>query len=86
MASKSSFKRLSLQTCIQQFSNAVLEYVISDSGISQVVSQEEIDQAFEDADDLFPDYNTIQNMPYLDMVINETLRYTTLDYNLIALL
>ena len=37
--------------------------------------QQEIDQAFEESEDEFPDYNTIQNLPYLDMVIHETLRY-----------
>merc|ERR1719499_13166 len=39
--------------------------------------QEEIDQAFEDANGSFPDYNNIQNLPYLDMVIHETLRLHT---------
>ena len=37
--------------------------------------QEEIDEAFEDAGDKFPDYNVIQSLPYLDMVLHETLRY-----------
>ena len=37
--------------------------------------QEEIDEAFEEAGDKFPDYNAIQSLPYLDMVLHETLRY-----------
>jgi len=36
--------------------------------------QEEIDEAFEEAGGKMPDYNVIQSLPYLDMVINETLR------------
>ena len=37
----------------------------------------EVDAAFdecEEAGNEFPDYNTVQNLPYLDMVIHETLR------------
>merc|ERR1712001_447572 len=37
--------------------------------------QEEIDQAFEEAGGKFPDYNVIQSLPYLDMVIFEALRF-----------
>ena len=37
--------------------------------------QEEVDQAFVDCGGKFPDYNTIQNLPYVDMVIHETLRH-----------
>merc|ERR1719422_2331781 len=37
--------------------------------------QEEIDQAFEEAGGKFPDYNVIQSLPYLDMVIFESLRF-----------
>ena len=37
--------------------------------------QEEIDQAYQDARDGFPDYNVIMNLPYLDMVLFESLRY-----------
>ena len=37
--------------------------------------QEEIDEAFENAGGKFPDYNVIQSLPYLDMVLHETLRY-----------
>ena len=37
--------------------------------------QQEIDDAFASADDgQFPDYHTILSLPYLDMVIHETLR------------
>lgn len=39
--------------------------------------QEEIDAAFEECNDEMPDYNTIQALPYLDMVIHETLRLHT---------
>ena len=37
--------------------------------------QEEIDEAFGDQDSVENfDYNTVQNLPYLDMVIHEALR------------
>eukprot|EP00092_Neocalanus_flemingeri_P027017 GFUD01029298.1.p1 GENE.GFUD01029298.1~~GFUD01029298.1.p1 ORF type:complete len:533 (-),score=113.68 GFUD01029298.1:42-1544(-) len=36
--------------------------------------QQEIDEAYLEADGGTPDYNTIQNLPYLDQVIHETLR------------
>ncbi len=36
--------------------------------------QEEVDAAYEATDEDNLDYQTIQNLPYLDMVINETLR------------
>ena len=36
--------------------------------------QEEVDQAFEDNSGELPDYSTIMTLPYLDMVIQETLR------------
>merc|ERR550519_1310047 len=39
--------------------------------------QEEIDEAFEEAGDKMPDYSVIQNLPYLDQVIHETLRLHT---------
>merc|ERR1719186_2019193 len=39
--------------------------------------QEEIDEAFDEAGDKMPDYNVIQNLPYLDQVIHETLRLHT---------
>jgi cytochrome P450 len=40
----------------------------------QAKLQGEIDAAYEAADGSYLDYQTIQNLPYLDMVINETLR------------
>ena len=36
--------------------------------------QEEVDAAYEATDEATLDYQTIQNLPYLDMVINDTLR------------
>jgi cytochrome P450 family 6 len=39
--------------------------------------QEEIDAAFEECNGKMPDYNTILALPYLDMVIHETLRLHT---------
>merc|ERR550519_2419869 len=40
--------------------------------------REEIDEAFEEAGDKMPDYSIIQNLPYLDQVIHETLRHHTI--------
>lgn len=37
--------------------------------------RDEVDEAFENADGRLPDYSVIQSLPYLDMVIQETLRY-----------
>jgi len=54
-----------------------LAYETSKNPEIQEKLQEEVDQAFEDANGKFPDYNTIQNLPYLDMVIHETLRLHT---------
>merc|ERR1712107_914338 len=34
----------------------------------------EVDQAFEDNNGEMPDYNVIQSLPYIDMVLHETLR------------
>jgi cytochrome P450 len=51
-----------------------LAYAISKNPEIQEKLQEEVDQAFEANDDKLPDYNTIQNLPYLVMVILETLR------------
>ena len=39
--------------------------------------QEEVDKTFEYSNGQFPDYKTIQGLPYLDMVIHETLRFHT---------
>jgi len=36
--------------------------------------QNEVDEAYESANGKCPDYNVIQNLPYLDQVIHETLR------------
>ena len=52
-----------------------LSYELANNPEVQARLQEEIDEAFEDADDQFPDYSVIQSLPYLDMVIHETLRY-----------
>jgi len=52
-----------------------LSYELANNPEVQERLQEEIDEAFEDADDQFPDYSVIQSLPYLDMVIHETLRY-----------
>ena len=52
-----------------------LSYELANNPEVQARLQEEIDEAFEDADDQFPDYSIIQSLPYLDMVIHETLRY-----------
>ena len=49
-------------------------YVLSKHPVEQQKLQEEIDQAFSESNDEFPDYSTIQSLPYLDMVVHETLR------------
>ena len=51
-----------------------LSYILSTHPEEQEKLQQEVDQAFEEADGQFPDYSTIQSLPYLDMVIHETLR------------
>ena len=51
-----------------------LAYAMSKNPEVQEKLQQEIDQAFEESDNDFPDYNTIQQLHYLDMVIHETLR------------
>ena len=40
----------------------------------QAKLQEEVDRAFEEAEGEFPDYTVVQGLPYLDMVVHETLR------------
>ena len=40
----------------------------------QAKLQEEVDQAFEEAAGEFPSYTVVQGLPYLDMVVHETLR------------
>merc|ERR1711962_1557280 len=54
-----------------------LAYALSNNPDVQQKLQEEVDQAFEAADGDFPDYNTVQGLPYVDMVIHETLRLYT---------
>ena len=49
-------------------------YLLSKHPEEQARLQDEIDQAFADADGEFPDYSTIQSLSYLDMVVHETLR------------
>ena len=49
-------------------------YILSKHPEEQQRLQGEIDQAFADADGDFPDYSAIQCLPYLDMVVHETLR------------
>jgi cytochrome P450 len=51
-----------------------LAYAMAKNPEIQEKLQEEIDQAFEDNNGELPDYNTIQNLPYVDMVLHETLR------------
>merc|ERR1719250_249521 len=54
-----------------------LSYALANNPEVQEKLQEEIDRTFEENDDKFPDYNTIQGLPYLDMAIHETLRFYT---------
>ena len=49
-------------------------YALAKNPEVQTKLQEEVDEAFADADGEFPDYSTIQALPYLDMVVHETLR------------
>ena len=52
-----------------------LAYELAKNQDIQEKLQEEIDQAFDEAGGKFPDYNVIQSLPYLDMVIFESLRF-----------
>jgi len=54
-----------------------LAYQLSKNEEVQGKLQEEIDEAFDEAGGKFPDYSVIQSLPYLDMVIHETLRFYT---------
>ena len=54
-----------------------LAYQLSKNEEVQAKLQEEIDEAFDEAGGKFPDYSVIQSLPYLDMVIHETLRFYT---------
>ena len=49
-------------------------YALSKNPEVQTKLQEEVDEAFAGAEDEFPDYSVIQGLPYLDMVVHETLR------------
>jgi len=51
-----------------------LAYEMSKNEEIQKKLQDEIDEAFEESGEEFPDYSVIQNLPYLDMVVYETLR------------
>ena len=52
-----------------------LAYKLSKNPEIQKKLQDEIDEAFEESGGEIPDYNVIQSLPYLDMVIHETLRF-----------
>jgi len=49
-------------------------YALSKNPEVQTKLQEEVDEAFAGAENEFPDYSVIQGLPYLDMVVHETLR------------
>ena len=51
-----------------------LAYAMSKNPEIQQKLQEEVDQAFEDNNGELPEYNVIQSLPYIDMVLHETLR------------
>ena len=51
-----------------------LSYMLASHPEEQEKLQQEVDQAYEDAGGEFPDYSTIQSLPFLDMVIHEALR------------
>jgi len=53
---------------------AYLCYSLSKNPEIQERLQSEIDSAYSDAGGVLPDFSTIQELPYLDMVIHETLR------------
>jgi cytochrome P450 len=52
-----------------------LAYELSKNPEIQEKLQAEIDEAMEESDGELPDYNVIQSLPYLDMVVHETLRF-----------
>ena len=59
-----------------------LTYAMSKNPDIQEKLQEEVDAAFEDNNGELPDYSTIMSLPYLDMVIHETLRkFNTVSFN-----
>merc|ERR550519_2697592 len=51
-----------------------LAYALSNHPEIQQKLQDEVDRAFEESDGKFPDYTKVQSLPYIDMVIHETLR------------
>ena len=53
---------------------AVMGYFLSKYPLVQTKLQEEIDQAFEENGGLLPEYQVIQELPYLEMCIMESLR------------
>jgi len=59
-----------------------LTYALSKDQEVQEQLRDEIDAAFEENDGELPDYTVIQGLPYLDMVIHETLRlYNPVGFN-----
>ena len=59
-----------------------LTYALSKDQEVQERLRDEIDAAFEENDGELPDYTVIQGLPYLDMVIHETLRlYNPVGFN-----
>ena len=50
-----------------------LSYALSKNPSVQEKLQEEVDQAFADREEAFLNYSFIQALPYMDMVIHETL-------------
>jgi len=54
-----------------------LAFYLSTNPEVQAKLQVEIDEAFAENDGKLPDYNTILSLPYLDMVIQETLRFVS---------
>jgi len=54
-----------------------LAFYLSTHPEVQAKAQAEIDEAFAENDGKLPDYNTILGLPYLDMCVQETLRFVT---------
>ena len=54
---------------------AVLMYCMAKNPVVQEQHYDEIKDALGQSDDCELDYNTIQTLPYLDMVVNEALRF-----------
>ena len=69
---------LILLTAGYDTTGSTLSYLAYELGKNQEIQeklQEEIDTAFDEAGGKFPDYNVIQSLPYLDMVLFECLRF-----------